>query len=209
MVGEIAVGLEVHLLELEAEALEDRPDHRPRHPVAAVDDHLHRLDLAGVDEGERVGAVLVPDVDLLERAAARAVAEAGLDLAPDVADPGVAGERERALADQLDSGVGLRVVGGGDHRAAVELARPDQVVEHLGRDHAGVEHGRPLDDHPVADLGRHRRRGQAHVAPEADPQLGRLLAAKPGEDADEGAPDRQRGRLVHLGRRRGRGCRRP
>ena len=38
--------------------------------------------LRRVDEGERVGAELVPDVDLLERAAAGRVAEPGLDLAP-------------------------------------------------------------------------------------------------------------------------------
>ncbi len=46
-----------------------------------------------------------------------------------VADAGVPGEGEGALAEQLDPGVGLRVVGGGDHRAAVELARADQEVE--------------------------------------------------------------------------------
>ena len=46
-----------------------------------------------------MGAVFVPDVDLLERAAAGRVAEPGFDLAPDVADAGVAGERQRALAD--------------------------------------------------------------------------------------------------------------
>ena len=70
------------------------------------------------------------------RAAAGRLAEPGFDLGLDVADPGVAGERQRALADQLHPGVGLGVVRGGDHRAAVELARADQVVEHLGRDHA-------------------------------------------------------------------------
>ena len=133
-----------------------------------------------------------------KRAAAGRVAEAGLDLAPDVADPGVAGERQRALADQLHAGVGLRVVRGGDHRAAVELARADQVVEHLGRDHARVEHGRALEDQPVAQLRRHRRRGQPHVAAEPDPQLARLLAAQPAEHAGEGAADRVRGGLVHL-----------
>ena len=127
----------------------------------------------------------------------------------DVADPGVAGERQRPLADQLDAGVGLRVVRGGDHRAAVELARADQVVEHLGRDHAGVEHGRALDDQPVAQLRRHRRRGQPHVAAEPDPQLARLLAAQPRQHAGEGAADRVRGASRPSPRRRGRGCRRP
>ena len=209
VVGELAVGLEVHLLQLERQLLQDRPDHRPGHPVAAVDDDLHRLHLGRVDEGEGVGAELVPDVDLLERAAAGRVAEAGFDLGLDVADAGVAGERQRPLADQLDPGVGLGVVRGGDHRAAVELARADQVVEHLGRDHAGVEHGRALGDQPVAQLRRHRRRGQPHVAAEPDPQLARLpcRAAAP-------APGRRRGRSRARSsrpspRRRGRGCRRP
>ena len=161
------------------ELLEDRPDHRPGHPVAAVDDDLHRPHLRRVDEGERVLAELVPDVDLLEASRRRAPWPRPASIsALHVADPGVAGERQGALADQLHPGVGLRVVRGGDHRAAVELARADQVVEHLGRDHAGVEDGRALDDHPVAELGRHRRRGQPHVAPEPDPQLARLLVAQ-------------------------------
>ena len=67
VVGELAVGLEVHLLEVEPSLSQDRPDHRPRHPVAAVDDHASSASTASrVDEGERVGAVLLPDVDLLE-----------------------------------------------------------------------------------------------------------------------------------------------
>ena len=198
VVGELAVGLEVHLLQIEAEPVQGRPDHRPRHAVAAVDDHLHRLHLGGIDEREGMGAELVPDVDLLEGAAAGRVPKAGLDLLPDVADPGVAGERQRALADQLHPGVGLRVVRSGDHRAAVQLARADQVVEHLGRDHPGVEHGRALEDQPVAQLRRHRRCGQSHVAAEPDPQLARLLAAQSRQHPGEGAADRVRGRLVHL-----------
>ena len=71
VVGELAVGLEVHLLEIEAESVQDRPHHRSAHPVAAVDDDLHRLHVGRVDEREGVGAELVPDVDLFEGAAAR------------------------------------------------------------------------------------------------------------------------------------------
>ena len=145
-----------------------------------------------------MGAELLPDVDLLERAAAGRVSEPGLDLRLDVADAGVAGERQRPLADQLHTGVGLGVVRGGDHGAAVELARADQVVEHLGCDHAGVDHGGALEDQAVAQLRRHRRRRQPHVAAEADPQLARRLAAQAAEDAGEGAADRVGGALVHL-----------
>ena len=210
VVGELAVGREVHLLQLERQ-LRRRigPTIGPPIPLPPSTTTFIGLTLARIDEGEGVGAELLPDVDLLEGTAARGVAEAGLDLRPDVADPGVAGERQRPLADQLDAGVGLRIVGGGDHRAAVELAGADQVVEHLGRDHAGVEHRRPLEDHPVAQLGGHRRRGQPHVAPEPDPQLGR-----PACRAAAPAPGRRRGRSrARWSRpspsRRGRGCRMP
>jgi hypothetical protein len=198
VVGELAVRHEVHLLQLQRQLFEDRADHRPAHPVAAVDDDPHRLHVGGVDEGERVRLELLPDVDLLGRAAAGRLAEAGFDLRPDVADPGVAGERQRPLADQLHPGVGLRVVGGGDHRAAVELARADQVVEHLGGDLPGFEHLCALGDQALAHRPRHRRCGQSHVAPQPDPQLARLLAAESSQDPGEGPADRQRRRLVHL-----------
>ena len=194
VVGELAVGLEVHLLEVERRAWSRiGPTIGPAIPLPPSTTTFIGFTVVGVDEGERVGAVLVPDVDLLERAAARRLAEPSLDLGLDFADPGVAGERQRPLADQLHPGVGLRVVRGGDHRAAVELARADQVVEHLGGDHAGVEHRRALEDHPVAQLRRHLRRGQPHVAAEADPQLAGLLAAQPRQHPGEGAADRVRG----------------
>ena len=136
-----------------------------------------------------MGAEFVPDVDLLEASRRRARRPSPASISRlDVADPGVAGERQRPLADQLDPGVGLGVVRGGDHRAAVELARADQVVEHLGRDHAGVEHGRALGDQAVAQRRRHRRRGQPHVAAEPDPQLARLLAAQPASTRAKARP---------------------
>ena len=66
--------------------------------------------------------------------------QARLDLRPDVLDPGVTRERQGTLAlNSFTPGVCLRVVRGGDHRAAVELARPDQEVAHLGGDLAGVD----------------------------------------------------------------------
>ena len=116
---------------------------------------------------------VVVDVDDLDLAAARRVAKlAGEDQVADVADPRVAGERERALADELHAGVGLRVVRGGDHRTAVELVGADEEIEHLGADHPGVDDDGPLGDDPVAQPPRHLGRLQPHVAAEPDPQLG-------------------------------------
>src|ERR1700760_2850829 len=50
-----------------------------------------RLHRRRIDEGERVGAVFLPDVDLLQRAAARRLAEARFDLRLHFSNPGVAG----------------------------------------------------------------------------------------------------------------------
>ena len=116
----------------------------PAMPLPPSTTTFSGLDRRRVDEGEHVarGTPRRCRPPRASRRRARRRGRASISRAH-VADPGVAGERQRALAHQLDAGVGLRVVGGGDHRAAVELARADQVVEHLGADHAGVEHRAP------------------------------------------------------------------
>ena len=198
VVGELAVGLEVHLLEVEAEPAQVGPTIGPAMPLPPSTTTFIGLTFAGSMKESVWARYSSQTSTSSKRPAAGRVAEPGLDLAPHVADPGVARERQRPLADQLHPGVGLGVVGGGDHRAAVELARADQVIEHLGGDHAGVEDGGALEDQPVAQLRRHRGRGQPHVAPQPDPQLAGLLAAQPRQHPREGPPDRVRRRLVHL-----------
>ena len=78
---------------------------------------------------------------------------------------------------------------GGAHEPAVERARADEEIEHLGADHPGIEDVRALGDHarPIAraQLGR----GEAHVAPEPDPQLPRCLGGRFGQHAHERAAD--------------------
>ncbi len=78
---------------------------------------------------------------------------------------------------------------GGAHQPAVELARADEEVEHLGADLAGVEHVCALAEHAVAVAGRELGRGQAHVASEADAQLADGLARQAREHAREPAAD--------------------
>ena len=107
----------------------------------------------------------------------------------DVADPRVARQRERALAHELRARVRLRVVRGGAHQPAVELARADEEIEHLGPDHPGVEHVRALGHHAVAVARGELRRGQAHVAAEPDPQLARPACRAAREHARERAAD--------------------
>ena len=124
VVGELAVGVPVGLDQVEAEPLEQRPGHRARHAVAAVDDHLQRLTLAGSIERERVAAGSrrrrrSPRPTRRRAASPRSPSRTRSRISP---MPGIAGERQRALADELDPGVGLRVVRGGDHRPAVEPA---------------------------------------------------------------------------------------
>ena len=55
-----------------------------------------------------------------------------------------------AAADQLGAGVGLGVVGGRAHQAAVEAARADGEVEHLGAHHPDVHDVAPSSVSPAA-----------------------------------------------------------
>ena len=74
----------------------------------------------------------------------------------------------------------------------------DQEVQHLGRDHPGVEYRRALLCEPVAQAGGHLGGLQAHVASEPDAQLGGRLAAQVGQHAREGAPEQVGDPAVHL-----------
>ena len=132
VIGEVAVGLEIGLDQVESEALEDRADHRAGHAVPAVDHDLERLDHTGIDELQRGLVELVPDRDVLDAPAARGIAEPFLDPRLDVADPGVARQRDRPALDELGAGVALGIVRRSAHQPAVELPGSDQVIEHLG-----------------------------------------------------------------------------
>ena len=191
VVGEVAVRLPVARHELEGgQPLEHGPDHRARHAVAAVEHHLERPDRGRIDGAQRALAEGGGDVDRLgaaRRAGGRR--EAGGHERPDLPDAGVARQRQRALAHELRARVGLRVVRRRAHQSAVERLRADEEIQHLRADHSGVEHVRALRDHAVAIPAGELGSGQAHVAPEPDPQRARLLPAQAGEHAHEGAPD--------------------
>ena len=104
----------------------------------------------------------------------------------------LAADRQRAAADDLHPGVLLRVVRGGDADAAVEAELADREVEHLRPDQPEVEHVRAAVRGALDQRLGHRRRGDAHVAPDGDPARLELL--------DVRAPDRVRALLVELGR---------
>src|SRR6202034_3184487 len=175
--------------ELDLETVEQRPDRRPGHPVAAVDDDLEPGDLVRLHEREdRLGVAVVP-VDALVGAAARRLAESALDLLAHLLDAAIARQRERALADELRAGVARRVVRGGADQAAVEPARADDVVTDLGRGLAGVDDVDALGEQAVAVAAGELRRRQAHVVCQGDPQVSCALARELGEDAGEGAAD--------------------
>jgi hypothetical protein len=169
-------------------------DHRPRHPAAAIHHHPQRLHHGRIDELQHGPLELLVDVDFFDVAAARRIVQTRFDQPADVLDPRIPGQGDRAALDQLGAGVGLRIVRGGAHQAAVELTRSHQVIEHFGADLPGVEDARPLADHPVPVVGREVGRGQAHVAAEAEAQLLRRLALEVCDHARERASD-QLGRV--------------
>ncbi len=192
MVGKLAVGRPIARHEVEAEAVQQRPDHRPGHPVATVDDDAQRLDLLRVDELQRGGLELLEDLDVFDRAVGgrgRFLAEALLDPLAHVLDAGVPAQRDRALLDELRARVRLRVVRGGAHQPAVELARADEEVQHLAADLPGVDDGRALGDHPFAVARGELRCRQAHVAAEPDAQLAGGLVREVGQHERERPPD--------------------
>ncbi len=198
VVGEVAVGDPVGGGQLDRELVEHRADHLAGHPVAAVDDDLQRLQGVDVDEREGPLAELGRDVDAFTVAAAGSVAEPGEDQVADRGDPGVAGESQRALADELHTGVGLGVVRRGDHGPAVELPLADHEIEHLRADHPGIEHVSALGDQSLTEATRHLRGLQPHVAADADAKVGGVLSAQVGEDPGERAAEQKSGVAVHL-----------
>ena len=210
VVGEVAVRRPVRRDQVERQLVQQRPDHRAGHAVAAVGDDLHRLDVRRVDELHRTLAG--SPARCRPPPTTRRRARSGMPVLhhpADVLDARVAGERDRALAHELRARVGGGVVRGGAHEPAVELPRADEEVEHLGADLPGVEHVGALGLHARAVARGELGRGEAHVAAEAEPQLGRRACRRgPRSRArSRGRPARRRRR--RSARRRGRGRRRP
>ena len=221
--GKLPSGRPVGLDQLQLQALQQRADHRPGHAVAAVDDDLQRPGRGahdvGVDELQRRRLKLRVEVDLLERAARDVLAgwrlpvggglQFCLDRAADVLDAGVARQREGPLAQELRARVAGWIVRGGAHQSAVQLARADEVVEHLATDLPGIDHIDTGSQQALAIASRQLRGGQAHVVAER-----RLAAATPACRRARRARARRRGRCLRRRRRRsarrtGRGCHTP
>ena len=173
------------------------------HPVRRVDHDAQRLDRVEVDEGQHLldegrKDILLSDLswDLVPGRGRR-----GHGSVADVQQARVAADRQRAAADDLHARVLLRVVRRGDLEPAVEPEIADREIEHLGADEPDVDHVGPGGRGALDRRLRHRRRRDAHVAPDGDPFRLELL--------DVGAPDRARAVLVDLVRDRCRGRRRP
>jgi hypothetical protein len=86
----------------------------------------------------------------------------------------------------------------GHHGASVEIPRADEVVEHLGAHHPGVEHAATLGDEPVADPAADLGGLVSHVASEPHPEVHGLLAAQIGQDPGERTRDQVGGLGVDL-----------
>jgi hypothetical protein len=172
---------------------------RSRSGPATVQHDLARLHGVRVDELHR-GFLEVRRHVLLVQLAARVgrLAQVLGGEAAHLGDAGLARQRHRAAADQLGARVVLRVVRGGAHQPAVQVARADREVELLG---AHLSHGDnvgALVAHAVGVAGRELRGGQPHVAPEPDPQLAGRLVLLAGEHPREGTADPVRHVAVDL-----------
>ena len=90
VIGEVAVGFEIGLDQVQPQLSQQRADHRSCHSVAAIDDHPQRLDDARIDELQRGSVKLVVYVEFLYGTATGRITQAGIDLRAYVADPGIA-----------------------------------------------------------------------------------------------------------------------
>ena len=179
---------------VDREPLEDRRQHRARHPVRRVDHDAQRLHRAGVDEGQDLLDVARKDIFLPDLSWGLTPGHVGKGhgAVADLQQARVAADGQGSAADDLHARVLLRVVRSRDLDAAVQVEVADREIDHLGAhepdvDHVGARRGRSFDHR----LG-HRRRGEPHVAPDRD--LLRL------ELLDVGAADRVAALLVELRR---------
>ena len=170
VVGEVAIGLPVGLLEIEAQAIEQRADHRRGHAVAAVDDHPQRLDRRGSMSSSAARGTR-RRFDVSTEPPPGRVAQAVLDLRRGRHRSRVARERDRPAPDQLGAGVGAWGCG----RRCTSGRRRDRAIRRGNTASRcrppGVEHVAPSATMPsryaLGELGR----GQAHVPAEPEAEL--------------------------------------
>ena len=174
------------------DALENGRQHDRGHAVCGVDDDLQRADGVDVDERQHLLHEAGPDVLFPDGTALLGGAEAGLGACAYLLEAGVAADRQRATSHDLHSRVAARVVRRGDADPAVERELADREVEHLGPDEPEVEDVGAAVGCALDCRGSHRRRREAHVAPDRDRARLEVLHIRP--------PDAIRAVLVQLTR---------
>ena len=195
VVREAAVEAEEERHEVDVELLEQRAVER-RHAVGDVHGDLQAR-LRPADEGEDVRAVGRRDVRGFQSACApgrRRRVRAHQLLEP--RDAGLAADRDRVPARELEAVVARRVVAGGDLDAAGGPEVPDGEVVHRRRREADVDDGEAGGPQAVGERGRERRRGGPHVA--ADDHLPAAREVLRIEDAAEVVADGECQLLVDL-----------
>jgi hypothetical protein len=171
VVGEGAVDLHAQAGGAARQVLEQpRRDH-PGDAAAGIEHDVEGLDDRRIDETQHLPDVVVQH--LLLRQAARLVGfrrqPAGGDHVADVADAGVAAERERLAPHHLDAVVFLRVVRRGDLGAAVEAVARHRVIHHVGAHHPVVDDVGALGAGALDEGRRHRGGRHPHVARHRNP----------------------------------------
>ena len=191
VVGQGAVGVEVHPRQLHGQARVDALEDRADHAVAGVGDDPQGPQAVDLHQGEDLVDEPLAEVEALHPAGAAGRAPLlGLDQPPQVLDALVPGQQVGHLPHHLEAAVLGRVVGGGDHDPRPPAGGAGVVVL-VGADHAEVEDVRPLESEPLHEGGADGRARQAHVA--ADDDLRRL------QQGGEGPPHGEGRGLVELG----------
>ena len=166
MVGEGAVGREVQRHQLEIQTGRHEAELEPTHAVAGVRDDLElAAEVRLADDHVDIG---LGEVAAAQRAFVPGLGEvAATDARLHRPDALLAAQRHGLLAAQLEADVLGRVVAGGDHDAAVEVAVADAKAMHRCRAKATVDHVDPRRTQAGHQRVAHAPgRGPQRVAPQ-------------------------------------------
>jgi hypothetical protein len=198
VVGEGAVELPVHDLEVEGQWLEHGGDDQSTHAVRGVRDDLERAQRIDVDEGPHVGGERTEQVLRADGAVGRGVldttGERRLGDLADGTEPRVLAHRPSPRLTELDAVVLRRIVRRGEHRPrGVEGSCGE--VQQVGGGQAEVDDIEALRAHAVRERRDHLDPRRPHVPGDEHP-CGVGVAAT--DEAGEADPDGSGDGVVEL-----------
>ena len=197
VVGEAAVELAVHHLQLRVEALERCGHDQATHAVGNVGDHREGAEAVDVDEAAHVVNKLLEHVGGRHQTGLAHGLEVGASVVANPIEAAVEPQGTRPGATELDAVVSRRIVRRREHgRRCVH--RPAGEVHLVGGTQAEVDDIEALAGHPASERCDEAGSARAHVAPDEDPRRGHLALGPADEKPGVRSADPLDQRLIEL-----------